>query len=174
MLKSIDSEFVGLSVFYHTFWQRENLITIRSLIINSKDTDRRFPEAFFRAPYNQCYGYQKKDGKTVPRLHENDKCAWNYSFDYDSYLSGIITFAKRADGINVDEYVELLLKVVNFEIISRDEISQVAKMPFNPDLNWDEVIDCYPEMKGAALLHPFSEQFITLRGHMIMPGEYGQ
>lgn len=147
-----------LRFFYHTFLSddapNENT---QFVFLRSKKADRRFPEAFFRAPYNPCYGYRMKEGTIVPRFHESDKCAWNYSFDYDSYLQGILEFIRRVEDVNVDNYVNLLLRVVNFDVVSKDEICQVARMPFNPDLNGDEILDFYPELKLSALIHPFSQ-----------------
>ncbi len=171
MLKRINPDFEGLRFFYHTFLAAEKPDQEAQFVFfNSEQADRRFPEAFFRAPYNQCYGYQIIDGKTVPRFHESEKCAWNYSFDYDSYLNGILEFAKRISDINVDSYVEMLLRVVNFDIISKDEIKQAAKMPFNPDVNGDEILDFYPELKSSALLHPFSELIYYPKGSYYAAG----
>lgn len=171
MLKRINPEFSGLRFFYHTFLADEELDKETQFVFfNSKQADRRFPEAFFRAPYNQCYGYQVIDGKTKPKFHESEKCAWNYSFDYDSYLNGILEFTRHINDINVDAYVEILLRVVNFDIISKDEIEQAAKMPFNPDINGDEILDFYPEMKNRSLLHPFSELIYYPKGSYYAAG----
>ena len=60
--------------------------------------------------------------------------------------------------------MEILLKVVNFDIVSKDEIEQVAKMPFNPDLNGDEILDFYPKIRFRALFHPFSELIYYPKG----------
>ena len=165
MLSRIHPDFGDLRFFYHTFIaDNEPDDRTQFVFLNSKEADRRFPEAFFRAPYNQCYGYVEENGQIVPRLHESDKCAWRYSFDYDSYLKGIIEFAQRVWDVDIDEYVEMLLKVVNFDIVSKDEIRQAAKMPFNPDMNGDEVLDFYPKIGVKALGHPFSELIYFPKG----------
>jgi len=167
MLASIDSGLGKLRFFYHTFLGNEDVDNLTQFaFIDSKEDDRRLPEAFFRAPMNQCYGYKIDIDKdiVVPRLHESTKCAWNYSFDYDSYLDGIIEFVSRIGDANVDSYVDYLLKVVNFKIISKDEIHQAAKMPFNPDLNGDEILDFYPKLSVHALFHPFSQLLYYPKG----------
>ncbi len=165
MLEQIHPGFDRLRFFYHTYLaETEPDKETQFVFINSEKADRRFPEAFFRAPYNQCYGYKMIDGKTVPKYHESDKCAWNYSFDYDSYLQGILAFTRQINETSVDDYVEILLKVVNFDIISKDEIMQAARLPFNPDLNGDEILDFYPQIQFNALLHPFSKLIYYPKG----------
>jgi predicted HAD superfamily hydrolase len=159
-----------ISFFYHTYLSenppdRNN----QFVFLNAAEEDQRFPEAFFRAPYNPCYGYKKTDNGIEPKFHKSDKCAWNYSFDYDSYLKGIVAFTETMEAyenekINLDSYVQFLLRVVNFDIISKDEIQQAAKMPFNPDLNGDEILDFYPKIKAGSLLHPFSELIYYPKG----------
>lgn len=171
MLLQIHPGFDGLRFFYHTYLADTDPDKEKAFVfINSKEADRRFPEAFFRAPYNQCYGYYITEGKAVPKYHESDKCAWNYSFDYDSYLLGILEFVRRAEAISVDDYVKILLKVVNFNIISKEEIEQAAKLPFNPDLYGDEVLDFYPKIKFRSLFHPFAELIYYPKGSYYAAG----
>ena len=171
MLSQIHQGFEGLRFFYHTYLANIEPDKEKAFVfINSKEADRRFPEAFFRAPYNQCYGYKIIAGKAIPKFHESDKCAWNYSFDYDSYLQGILEFAGKAEGINVDDYVNILLKVVNFDILSKEEVEQAAKLPFNPDINGDEILDFYPKMKFRSLLHPFTELIYYPKGSYYAAG----
>ena len=171
MLCEIHPEFEGLRFFYHTYLADIEPDKEKTFIFfNSKEADRRFPEAFFRAPYNQCYGYQIIEGEAVPKFHESNKCAWSYSFDYDSYLRGILEFAEKAEGINVDDYVNILLKVVNFDILSKEEVEQAAKLPFNPDIYGDEVLDFYPKMKFSSLLHPFTKLIYYPKGSYYAAG----
>lgn len=159
-----------LSFFYHTYLAASMPDqNTQFVFLNANEADRRFPEAFFRAPYNPCYGYKKTEKGIEPKFHESDKCAWDYSFDYDSYLAGIVSFTETmeqnlSEGIELNEYVQFLLKVVNFDISSKDEINQAAKMPFNPDINGDEILDFYPPIKVSAILHPFSELIYYPKG----------
>lgn len=172
VLTRIHPEFKGLRFFYHTYLADADPDEESQFVfINSKEADRRFPEAFFRAPYNQCYGYQKIDGKVVPKFRESDKCAWYYSFDYDSYLKGIIDFSVRIGKTDIDNYVDILLKVVNFDIVSKDEIKQVAQLPFNPDLAGDEILDFYPKINVSALFHPFSKLIYYPKGSYYAAGK---
>lgn len=171
MLMRINPQFSNLRFFYHTFIaDTEPDCQTQFVFLNSKEADRRFPEAFFRAPYNQCYGYVEENDRVVPRFKRSDRCAWSYSFDYDSYLNGILEFCRRVGDTNIDGYVELLLKVVNFEIVSNDEIKQVAKMPFNPDIYGDEVLDFYPEISIRSLFRPFSELIYFPKGSYYRAG----
>lgn len=156
-----------LRFFYHTFLSDEepNKDT-QFVFLNVSEQDRRFPEALFRAPYKPCYGYKKEDGKVVPKFASGKYCAWNYSFDYDSYLKGIEQFTEnmQREDHSLDRYVDLLMKVANFDVVSPDVIKIMAKLPFNPDMNGNEILDFYPQIKASNLTHPFSELIYFPKG----------
>lgn len=159
-----------LRFFYHTFLSDEepNKDT-QFIFLNVSEQDRRFPEALFRAPYNPCYGYRRENGKVVPKFSSGQYCAWNYSFDYDSYLKGIEQFTEnmeshKLDKYKIDQYVDLLMKVANFDVVSPDVIKIIAKLPFNPDMHGNEILDFYPRVKVSNLTHPFSELIYFPKG----------
>ena len=154
-----------LKFFYHTYLGSEETNDFQCIFIDGRKEDRRFPEALFRAPYNPCYGYKVTEhGKAEPRFFESEYCAWYGTFDYDSYLKGIMAFTKAMEQerentkkLVLDEYVALLLDVANFDIPSNDINKIIARIPFHPDLNGNEKKPFYPEAHISALLHPFSE-----------------
>lgn len=176
-LNKKNDEIHELIFFYHTYLSKdEPNFKTQIVFYKATETDRRLPEAFFRAPYNQCYGYTKIDNKIEPKFKENVNCSWNVSFDYDSYLRGIISFTESMEQnskeeLEVGKYVQLLLKVVNFEVISSDVIKQAAVMPFNPDMNGNEILDFYPTIKLSAVLHPFSELIYYPKGSYYNAGK---
>lgn len=165
-----------LPFFYHTFLDdRQPNPDTQFVFVDAENADRRFPEAFFRAPYNQCYGYKKTSSGIKPFIHKSDYCAWYGSFDYESYLAGIIALTHefenhRCERLVIDKYTQLLLKVVNFDIPCKKEIELSAKIPFNPDLNGDESLDFYPEIHLSNLFHPFKELIYFPKGSYYKAG----
>lgn len=166
-----------LKFFYHTYLsdvppQEETQFVFQ----NKTADDRRFPEAFFRAPYNPCYGYDMVENRVEPRFFKSEYCAWNFSFSYDEYLEGIKSFVnsvenmKESTSFHVDDYVDFLMRVVNFDIVSRDEIEQAAKLPFNPDLQGNEIFDFYPKLDFSAVVHPFSKLIYYPKGSFYRSG----
>ena len=164
-----------LRFFYHTFLSEKKPDKESQFVFyDATEQDRRFPEALFRAPYNPCYGYVKDGDKVKPKFFKGKYCAWNYSFSYDEYLKGILAFteAVEKDQYNYDlnSYVDVLMKVANFDIVSNDEVQQVAKLPFNPDLHGEEILDFYPEIHVNNLLHPFTELIYYPKGSYFRAG----
>lgn len=164
-----------LRFFYHTFLSDEAANPETQFIfLDAKEQDRRFPEALFRAPYNPCYGYEKDGDKVKPKFFNGKYCAWNYSFSYDNYLKGIVDFTdaieKSKKKYDLDSYVDVLMKVANFDIVSDDEVQQVARLPFNPDMNGEEILDFYPEIHAKNLTHPFTELIYFPKGSYFRAG----
>lgn len=168
-----------LRFFYHTFLadHQPNPQT-QFVFMQTLDDERRFPEALFRAPYNPCYGYEKRNGTVEPIFAQTEFCAWNGSFDYDKYVDGILKFtaayetAKKKFDVDLSGYTDFLMDVVNFNVPSKDVTRQIAKIPFNPSIYGSESIDFYPKLKWGALLHPFSELIYYPKGSYYLSG-YG-
>jgi FMN phosphatase YigB (HAD superfamily) len=164
-----------LRFFYHTFLSDQKADPETQFVfLDAKEQDRRFPEALFRAPYNPCYGYEKDGDKVKPKFFKGKYCAWNYSFSYDNYLKGIVDFTdaieKSEREYDLDSYVDVLMKVANFDIVSDDEVQQVARLPFNPDMHGEEILDFYPEIHAKNLTHPFTELIYYPKGSYFRAG----
>lgn len=164
-----------LRFFYHTFLSdQEPDQGSQFVFIDASQQDRRFPEALFRAPYNPCYGYYKDGDEIKPKFFQGRYCAWNYSFSYDEYLKGITAFTRAVEEdsqqYDIDSYVDILMKVANFDIVSNDEIQQVSRLPFNPDLHGEEILDFYPEIHADSLVHPFTELIYFPKGSYFRAG----
>ena len=156
--------------FYHTFLGEAQINDSNQFVfIKATEDDKRIPEAFFRAPYNPCYGYKKtSDGKVEPVFFESDIYAWTGSFEYEEYLSGILSFTetmeRQTNKIDINSYADYLFKIVNFDKRSKDYAREVAGIPFYPDLKGEEVLDFYPALKLSALFHPFSKLIYYPKG----------
>lgn len=164
-----------LRFFYHTFLSDTKKVPETQFVfLDAKKQDRRFPEALFRAPYNTCYGYEKDGDRVKPKFFDGEFCAWNYSFSYDNYLKGIVDFTLAMERSNkkydLDSYVDVLMKVANFDIYSNDIVLQVGKLPFNPDLDGNEILDFYPQIGLKNLVHPFSELIYFPKGSYYRSG----
>lgn len=158
-----------LRFFYHTFLTEHNLDEEKQFVFNKEiNTEQRLPEALLRAPYNQCYGYRKEQKGMMPQLFEGRFCAWKYSFSYDEYLMGIIAFVEAIEKdefvYDVDNYVRILNKIANFDLISDDINQLIAKLPFNPDMCGEEILDFYPQIRIASIFRPFSELIYYPKG----------
>ncbi len=164
-----------LRFFYHTFLSDNDPdVSSQFVFIDASEQDRRFPEALFRAPFNPCYGYVKEGNEIKPKIFNGQYCAWNYSFPYDDYLKGILAFTSEIErderSYNLDSYVNVLMKVANFDIVSNDEVQQVARLPFNPDMKGEEILDFYPEIHPSNLTHPFTELIYFPKGSYYRAG----
>lgn len=165
-----------IKFFYHTYLSDDEIDkSLQFVFSKTSEQDRRFPEALFRAPYKPCYGYVNDGARVKPQYSTGKYCAWNYSFDYEKYLDGIIEFAEACEAANreeidIDGYVDVLTKVANFDIVSMDEIKQVGKMPFNPDMEGNEILDFYPKLHLRSLFHPFTELIYYPKGSYYLSG----
>jgi len=167
ILSETNEKVTAIPFFYHTYLSNNPNPDEQYVFLQAEKEDLRFPEALYRAPYNTCYGYDKKDGKIVPRFFESSYCAWYGSFSYDDYLCGILDFARSAlkeKDLFVEEYSSLLMDVVNFNVISKDLYRILAKIPFNPDLKGEERKDFYPQIHFTDLFHPFSKLIYAHKG----------
>lgn len=167
------SECSNIPFFYHTWLGEQEPNELNQFVfIKASQADQRLPEVFFRAPYNPCYGYKKTQKGITPKFHQSKYCAWKGSFDYEEYLQGILAFTKAQEKrkLNLDSYVTLLCKVVNFTIFSPDVTVQLAKIPFHPDLQGDETLDFYPAIEFSALFHPFSKLIYYPKGSYYING----
>ena len=176
-LQKRQSNQVEIPFFYHTYLADTPADKSCQFVFTNKSADdKRFPEAFYRAPYNPCLGYMKtKSGTIEPKFHESTHCAWNESFDYDSYLRGILSFASTKETtpyrqLPLSLYVDFLQKVVNFKICSRDLVCQIAELPFQPDMYGDELLDFYPQIRWMDLFHPFSQLIYYPKGSYYRAG----
>ena len=78
--------------------------------------------------------------------------------------------ASKKEQIQIDAYVNYLLEVANFGVISKDVIKQVGSIPFGPDKYGDETLDFYPKLKFKALIHPFTELIYYPKGSFYCKG----
>ena len=179
LLKKEAADIPTIRFFYHTFLGKETDIDPKTQYIYqiAGTQDRRFPEALFRAPYKPCYGYAWDNNEEVqPVFFQSDYCAWNGVFDYDSFLGGILSFTEEVEKqrikepVDLDAYVNYLLDVANFDVISKDIINQVGALPFGPDLYGNETLDFYPKLTFKALLHPFSDLIYYPKGSFYRNG----
>lgn len=171
----------AIRFFYHTYLG-EKIDEETQLAFNfsgTEDRDDRIPEALFRAPYQQCYGYlRREDGVAYPTFVQREYNAWNDRFDYDEYLSGICAFTNALEDnlsacnehIDVTEYAKLLMRVANFDLKSDDVMSQIGAIPFNPDLDGNECRAFYPRLSVSALLHPFTQLIYYPKGSFHISG----
>ena len=155
--------------FYHSFLSSHEYLNIDTQFVffNEAKEDMRFPEALYRAPHNPCYGYIKENKKIVPKFFESDYCAWYGSFSYEEYLKGILDVCStlsESEEYNFNEYSDLLIRVVNFELLSKDVYRILSKIPFNPNIYGNEKEDFYPTIHIRDFLHPFSRLIYFPKG----------
>lgn len=166
--------------FYHTYLSDEKSEPdLQHVFVRAEQADRRLPEALFRAPYLPCYGYKKNDdGVMQPKFFTGEKNAWYGSFSYDEYLEGIIQFTRAVEqkretqGFELDSYIDFLVRVANFDLVSKDELRIVGRLPFNPDLDGNEVLDFYPQIHCTDVFHPFTKLIYLPKGSFYRAGGF--